>query len=263
MNSLKRAIRYSLMPHELGYCGPDCNESKSKIILRDYLSGENYPEEKIRELLDEFIGAVSYYKLIAEKNNIDDYYDEKVVEAYWLGNDLLENVSVDDLKEMILNDFVGAGRLSKDKAQEIIGRLPEIAYAHHTFHVFFIGAVTNRVKLEGENKDKCRPSWAKVIGEAEEPGKLNPAPFNPIHPRDKPQGIPERCWIKVKISKLFSDEETAEADVIWDKVFVPELKMGDIVSCHWGRISEKITRGQLDNLIKYTGINYKALMGDN
>ena len=51
--------------------------------------------------------------------------------------------------------------------------------------------------------------------------------------------------------------------MIWDKVFVPELKMGDIVSCHWGRISEKITRGQLDNLIKYTGINYKALMGDN
>jgi len=251
------------MPHELGYCGPDCNESKSKIILRDYLSGENYPEEKIRELLDEFIGAVSYYKLIAEKNNIDDYYDGRVVEAYWLGNDLLENVSVEDLKAMILRDFVGEGRLSKDRAREIIGRLPETAYAHHTFHVFFIGAVTNRVKLEGENKDKCRPSWAEVIGESKEPGKLNPAPFNPIHPRDKPQGIPERCWIKVKISKLFSDEETAEADVIWDKVFVPELKMGDIVSCHWGRISEKITRGQLDNLIKYTGINYKALMGDN
>lgn len=236
MNSLKKAISYSLMPHELGYCGP-CDADVSKKKLKDYLEGAEIPETEVRKLLDEFIGATTYYNLIAQKNNISDCYDGKVVEAYWLGNELLDKITVADIIEMVRKEFVGPGLLTKDAAEEKIKQFPKTGVAHHTFHIFFIGAVTNRVKLEGDALDKCRPSWGEV--------------------QEILSGVNK---VTVKTTKLFPKETEVEMELNWDKAFVPLLKIGDIVTSHWGRISEKITDGELANLKKYTMINYHALM---
>ena len=48
-------------------------------------------------------------------------------------------------------------------------------------------------------------------------------------------------------------------EVFWDKVFVSDLAVGDKVSFHWGRVSEKISDKEWNNLVKYTMINYHAL----
>ena len=101
MAGFKKAISYSLKPHELGFCGPQ-GVNNSKNILREYLAGKKYAEKLIRELLDEFKGASNYFRLIADSNSIKDYFDHKVIEAYWLGNELLDKVKVKDLKRMIL-----------------------------------------------------------------------------------------------------------------------------------------------------------------
>lgn len=222
------------MPHELGYCGP-CDADVSKQKLRDYLEGKNISEIEVRKLLDEFKGAITYYKLIAEKNNISDYYDAKVIEAYWLGNELLDNVTVEDIKKMVRTDFVGPGLLTKEKAEEKISRFPQTGAAHHTFHIFFIGAVTNRVQLVGEAMDKCRPSWGEVK-----------------------EILSTENKVKVKTTKLFPKETEVEMEISWDKAFVPKLEIGDLVTSHWGRISEKITEKDLANLKKYTMINYDS-----
>lgn len=236
MNSLKKAISYSLMPHELGYCGP-CDADNSKKKLKDYLIGGNISEMEVRKLLDEFTGAVTYYQLIAKKNNISDYYDEKVIEAYWLGNELLYNVAVDDIKKMVRTEFVGPGLLTREKAEEKISGFPKTGVAHHTFHIFFIGAVTNRVQLVGEAMDRCRPSWGEVK-----------------------EILSAENKVKVKTTKLFPKEVDVEMEIFWDKAFVSELKIGDLVTSHWGRISEKITDKELANLKKYTMINYNEFI---
>jgi hypothetical protein len=233
MNSLKKAISYSLKPHELGYCGPTCAD-ESKEILKKYLRGENIDERKIISLLNDFLGAVSYYNLIAKKNNIKDIYDYRVIEAYWIGNELLDNVNIFDIKEMVLNDFVAPNLLTKDRAKEIVNNFPHKAYAHHTFHIFFVGAITKKVKLEGKLKDECRPSWAEVIDTKEDKAL-------------------------VKMTRLFPEISDVNVEVVWDKMFIPVLNIGDNVTCHWGRISEKINNIELDNLKKYTMLNYRAI----
>jgi hypothetical protein len=234
MNGLKKAILYSLKPHELGYCGPLCVKD-SKNTLRRYLLGEKFTKNKIINLLDGFIGAKSYYKLIAGKNNIKDIYDEQVVEAYWVGNELLKKITVQDLKKMILSEFVKPKFLTKKKAEEIIEKIPKEVVAHHSFHVFFVSSISGRVKIVKKRKDDCKSSCGQVIQ---------------IYEKDQK--------VKIKTNKLFPNKKDVIIKIDWNMQFVPNIKKGDFVSFHWGRISEKLTKTKYNNLIRYTNKNYIA-----
>jgi hypothetical protein len=125
MSGLKMAALYGIYPHQLGFCGP---EKESKLLL-DYLRGKKVSQKEVREILKQFEGAYSYYKRIAKDNKIKDVFDQKVVKAYWIGNNLLK-------------------------------KAPQ---AHHSFHVFIVGSVTGRIELKGKLLDICRISWGKVI----------------------------------------------------------------------------------------------------
>lgn len=232
MNGLKKGILYSLKPHELKLCGPRCVPD-SQGILRRYVLGENIPERTVRKLLNEFHGASDYYRLIARTNDIKDFFDKKVVEAYWLGNRLLDRVSADAIKRMIMTDFVKPEFLTKNQAQKIIDKIPPDVAAHHSFHVFFVGSVTGRLKFNPALRDVCRTGWGEVLAVGQ--GKA-----------------------KVKTLKFLPRKRAAAVTLEWDKNLTPKLKRGDLVSFHWGRVSERLTRGQFKNLIKYTLVNLKA-----
>ena len=232
MQALKQAILYSLKPHELGLCGPQCVDD-SKGILRRYFLGEDIPEDEIRELLKQFTGAYYYLELIAQANNIDDYFDAKVIEAYWLGNSLLDNVRTQDLKNMILEKFTRPDLLTPEQAKVIVDKIPDKVVAHHSFHVFFVGSITGRIEITEDLKDTCKTSWGEVI-----------------------EIIKDKVLIKTQ--NLFPEEDV-ETKIDWDKKFTPDLKPGDLVSFHWSRISEILDQDKLNNLKKYTLINFKAL----
>jgi len=125
MSGLRLAALYGLKPYQLGFCGPQNNGE----LLR-YLKKGNAPKKKIREILEQFKGAYPYYKLIAKRNNIKDPFDERVVKAYWVGNELLEK----------------AGGFK----------------SHHSYHVLVKGSVTGRIVLKGKLLDLCRVGWGKV-----------------------------------------------------------------------------------------------------
>src|SRR4030043_926519 len=114
MSGLKIAALYGIKPHTLGFCGPQ-EKSASRLIL-SYLSGKKISGKKIRKIFEKFEGAYSYYKLIAKSNKIKDPFNEKVVKAYWIGNNLLEKVKTEDLRKMIARDFSRPGLLSKKTA---------------------------------------------------------------------------------------------------------------------------------------------------
>ena len=232
MQALKQAILYSLKPHELGLCGPQCVDD-SKGILRRYFLGEDIPEDEIRELLKQFTGAYYYLELIAQANNIDDYFDAKVIEAYWLGNSLLDNVRTQDLKSMILEKFTRPDLLTPEQAKVIVDKIPDKVVAHHSFHVFFVGSITGRIEITEDLKDTFKTSWGEVI-----------------------EIIKDKVLIKTQ--NLFPEEDV-ETKIDWDKKFTPDLKPGDLVSFHWSRISEILDQDKLNNLKKYTLINFKAL----
>src|SRR5690242_18199578 len=80
--------RYAFMPNRLAYCGPDENRALFDYCIAGLTDGG------LRGLLRKFTGAMPYLQLIAECNAIPDPLDGRVVEAYWLGNELLQGVEV-------------------------------------------------------------------------------------------------------------------------------------------------------------------------
>jgi hypothetical protein len=160
MSGLKIAASFGVTPNKLGFCGPQV--SKEQKAIREYLY-HSKNAAKVRKVMKQFEGAYSYYLLIAQKNKIRDPFDEKVVSAYWIGNDMLEKVGAADLKKMVLARFVRPGLLNKKEALKRIEKIPDNAKPHHSFHVFILGTVTGKIDLNTVKlKDICRVGWGKI-----------------------------------------------------------------------------------------------------
>jgi hydrogenase maturation factor len=237
MLGVKRAVLYGLRPHDLGYCGPKCN---SASVLLDYLAGK-VSEQKIRKILKSFRGACPYYQLIAKSNKIKDLFDDKVVEAYWIGNKLLDNVKYSDIQQMIRTKFSAPGLLSKEEAKRRANNIPVGALPHHSIHVFIIGAVSGTIDLKGKLLDECRVAWGKV----KSIGKMN----------DDKQIEVIIEYQPVLTKKKLALGKVIKRKVFWDKRMIKKLEVGDWLSVHWGQAIERLNERQIENLKKYTLIN--------
>lgn len=129
MSGLRLAALYGIKPHLLGFCGPQ--GKKDKKILPNFLNNKTTSLKEVRKILEQFEGAYPYYKFIAKKNGIKDPFNEKVVRAYWIGNNFLKKA--DGIK------------------------------SHHSYHVLVVGSVTGRIVLKGKLLDLCRVGWGRVI----------------------------------------------------------------------------------------------------
>jgi len=244
MRGIRIAALCGFYPHRFGFCG--LQENSAKKTLLDYLSGKKISEQKIRKILETFRGSFSYYKLIAKSNGIEDLFDEKVVKAYWFGNRLLEKVSINSLKKMIIKDFSRPGLLSKEIAKKKAKGIPLASKAHHSFHVLAIGSVSSRLKLEGNLLDICRVGWGKVIGVEKKKTE------NIYEVIIKYQPLQER-------KKKYSLGKPVHKVVFWDKKFIPEVKIGNRVAVHWNHIVQVLGAKDLVNLKKYTQITIDSL----
>src|SRR4051812_41969824 len=89
--------RYAYPPNSLGYCGP----AGAEAMLVPGATSD------IERRARQFEGAWAYLQLLAECAGLDDPLDERVVEAYWLGNELLDAVSSDLLVGRLTDRFRG------------------------------------------------------------------------------------------------------------------------------------------------------------
>jgi len=233
MSGPKIAALYGLIPNRLGFCGP------RQEILKKFLAGKLGIVDVI-PVLEKFEAAYSYYELIAQKNKIKTGpLNKRVVEAYWIGNELLEKVTADDLRQLIIKKFTKPGLLSKKEAEARAKSIPENSKPHHSFHVLILGSITGRVDFAEDTKlkDTCRINWGRVI-------KI---------PNTKKQKakITVRCHPLVgkKIIKL---GKAVKKEVIWDKEILSLLKIGDWVSLHWNHAIQILRERDIINLHKYT-----------
>jgi hypothetical protein len=102
--------RYAYAPNRLGYCGPADHQS-----LFGYLT-EGRVDTGLAQLARRFDGAYPYLLLIARANRLDDPFDPRVVEAYWIGNALLERVGAAPFFESLKARF-----LPRMKARDFCG----------------------------------------------------------------------------------------------------------------------------------------------
>ncbi|MBU1091736.1 hypothetical protein KKA27_02650 [Patescibacteria group bacterium] len=215
MNGMFMFLKYAQPPNLLGYCGP-----KSLSIERGSLL--------------QFEGAVPYLRLIARANNIKDEFDERVVEAYWLGNDLLKNVSNKNLYRSVEERFrKKMGR--KDWRWLMAESIPE-AKPHHVFHVFDIYRRAGLLRSGAKDKiletiNSCRIGWGRVVA-TELNTELNTEHFPLVF----------------KGNKLQFGEKIIKKIISFDS----SIKAGDEVSFHWNYVCDKITSQQKRNLIYWT-----------
>jgi len=230
MDGLKLASIYGLKPHELGFCGPQV--AAKQQILRGFILGR-ISENEALSVLQKFEGAYPYYQLIAQSNGIADPFDEKVIRAYWVGNELLDKVAIQDLRRTVIEKFSYPGLLPKEIALEKAQAIPEKAKPHHSLHVYIIGSVTGKVDLNDLSvKDLCRVSWGKVLEIVDD--KLI-VEYQPIVGNQNLQL-----------------GETKKKNVLWDKEILPVVKINDQISFHWNLAIQVLTAEDIQNLQKYT-----------
>jgi len=217
-----RAARYALYPHELGLCGPSGQKGK----LHEYLTLKGkVSDREARTLLDGFLAAIAYLKLIAASNDIEDWLDPRVVDAYWIGNDLLNRVRPENLKELVLG-FSDVGRMTRAVAEETAARVHYEHRPHHSFHVFVVGGITGKVEAGTAGWELCRIGWGRVIGVDDESAILT------VSARTL-----RRAGGRV-LPELNPKQE--ECSVRRDPLILPKVRVDDIVAFHWGRAVEMI-----------------------
>lgn len=151
--------RYALPPNLLGYCGPHDTD------LLAHLMAEATPHRgELTNVVWQFDGAYPYLELLAAATGHDPL-DRRIVEAYWTGHMLLEDIdtliwgnAVDDRFRPRAGDDWNAVRRAI-----VQGGLPT-----HAFHVFCVypwvgllrsGATTPALDV----MDRCRISWGEVV----------------------------------------------------------------------------------------------------
>jgi Family of unknown function (DUF6390) len=219
--------RYAFMPNRLTYCGGDDNRA-----LFDYcLAGVTDPG--LRGLLRKFTGAMPYLRLIAECNAILDPFDARVVEAYWLGNDLLQGVEARALYDSLRARF---GRQMRARDFELVlGKAPAGAHPHHSFHVL---EVCPRIGWPQALSfmDHCRISWGKVVSLD---GSMLTVEVMPlvIAGHRLALGAPEHRPVNREID---------------GGGFVNTARTGDWVSLHWGWPCQVLSPRQVAHLERWT-----------
>ena len=121
--------RYAYPPNALGLCGAE----ESRTLL-EYGTADA-SDDGLAELARAFEGAWPYLTLIAGANKIQDPLDSRVVEAYWVGNSLLDRVSPQTLARHVDDRFKGRVGRSWER---IVDAVAAGAVPHHTFHVFAV-----------------------------------------------------------------------------------------------------------------------------
>ncbi len=223
-----RFIRYAFMPNRLQYCGGDEN----RTLLQYATAGVTDPD--LTPMLRRFTGAMPYLELIARSNGIADPFDERVVEAYWIGNNLLEHVEVRQLYDDMLARF--GSRLTGRMREIVLGKAPAGARPHHTFHVLDVHSRVGELSHSMETLDGCRVSWARVV--AVEGGELV-VDRPPLELRDG----------QLKLGLGRRERALRQVDGYG---FADGARVGDCVSLHWGWVCEVLTDAERSTLEHWT-----------
>jgi hypothetical protein len=232
--------RYSYPPNSLSLCGPDRQND-----LKWY-SGSRQADHGTIEILTHFSTLYPYLRLIAQENKISDPFDKRVVEAYWIGNNLLKNIPQIRFAQYLSDNLrkkIKIEELEKIMAKLAVGGLP-----HHAFHVTNIYKRTGYLDIPHtvETMDACIINWGKI-------DKIDHQLISVSTQNLQVIGNKLTFGRSIKRNLMLQGEK----DVLLEK-----LKIGDWISYHWGYVCDKLTSLQLKNLVKYTGLAIKLANSD-
>ena len=211
----RRFVRFATPPNQLGYCGPSAAGGISPYLHEPIDGG-------MRELAAQFEGAYPYLRLLAGANGCDDPLDPDVVEAYWIGNHLLDKVTTLDFGNSIDDRF---HRRAGSTWRHIDDSIPA-GVAHHSYHVLHVmpwagllqrGVIDEPLRI----LDQCCVTWGEVV----EAGATPLVARRPLR------------WTGSRLDLGPAAVESVTTTI--------DVDVGDSVALHWGAVCEHLDARQL------------------
>lgn len=235
--------RFAYPPNQLGYCGPDVHDEMLQRV--DARAGG----AELRALARGFEGAWPYLELIAAGNGIRDPLDGRVVEAYWIGNRLLDRVDTPLFADSLVRRFAPSLRWRADR-DRLLDPLAGGGVPHHGFHVFAVypwvgllrsGAVDQALQV----LDRCRIRWGRITALGQSQATVE----------SRPLGWDGR---RLTLGAPRAEIATTTRD---GYLLAPRLRVGDWCALHWDWVCEPLDRRRLDALRRYTHQQLDAVNG--
>lgn len=238
LSGLALCSRFSYPPNSLSLCGPD-----KKNDLQWYAANQKTDKGTL-EILSQFSTLFPYLSLIAQQNRLTDPFDLKVVEAYWLGNNLLYQIPLSRFVNHLSEGISLKKKLERKELETIFTKLTYGGLPHHSFHVLNIYKRTGHLDIPHtiETMDACLINWGKVKNILPHALIVETAPLTIINNKLTFSSTIERTLVS-----------QGEKDILF-----AGLKPNDWVSYHWGYFCQKLSKDQLNNLIYYTTLSIKS-----
>jgi Family of unknown function (DUF6390) len=221
--------RYAYPPNELGYCGPD----DASVLLR---RGSAAAQAQIAEHARQFEGAWAYLEIIAEAAGIADPLDARVVEAYWIGNELLDHVDQNSLVTTLrerFGDQAGASWMPGPP--------------HHGFQVFsvypWVGLLrrgTGDVALSV--LEQCRIRWGEVVAIEGERVRVQSRSLVVA------DGLLELGPAQEQTAAWSVDGRTVLPAEAADGSLMSPVSVGDEIAMHWDWVCDVLSAAQAAQL---------------
>lgn len=225
--------RYAFGPNRLGYCGPADAAELFELAVDGHHEGD------LRALARQFEGAWPYLELIAQSNGRRDPLDRDVVEAYWLGNELLDRVQPMRLGTSLEARF--RPRLPGSEWRWLAGKPGDGARPVHAFHVLDVFPRMGLLRSDRIDDvlaviDGCRIRWGRVVAV-------------------------EGDWLVVFVvpirmvdGQLQLGAPALERVQAWrdGAGFIADIEPGDTISVHWRWACDRLDRRRLANLTGWT-----------
>lgn len=231
VTGLITCAKYAFAPNFFSYCGPDKNRLLGQLLDRP--TDGALPD--FESILNGFDTVRNYLEFIAGERGTG-IYDDRVVRAYFLGNNLTGATGNRKMYEL-LTGKMDLKRKMKFRDFSLVTDKLDKMFPHHNFHVLNVfcrtGHIPGRHTLA--TMDECRISWGRVAslsGPAGGSGRVT-VRYQPL------------TALGGRISLGPETEKTVESK--WEK-----LNIGDIVSLHWSHVCEKISPAELARLKRFT-----------
>lgn len=216
-----RFARYAYPPNSLGYCGPD-----DSLALFEYGSA-GFVDGGLRALAREFEGAWPYLELIAYSSGLDPL-DREVVEAYWIGNALLDRVDIASFGSSMRERFQGRAGTSWESVADALDAGARPSHGFHVFCVYpWVGLM--RTGLVGQSLhvlDRCRIRWGEVVQVDGDAARVRTRPL--VLEDDRlaigPDSVEQFDWASS------------------GRGLGTEIRPGDSVALHWNWVCERLDR---------------------
>lgn len=228
VKALQLAAGFALKPCTLGRCGEVNSQSKLRVCLT---TGEC---QGLEDEFPKFNTMYPYLKTLSQISGLPPL-SYKVVEAYWLGNELLDLAKPEDYDLLVKNfEEQGIKQAVKDPLiQALKTHKPRQFIPFHLFHILYLGiGKTNGLAVPAGAVNFCMVRWGrveKIVGNRAliDLGCIKDENYPP------------------EITKL-------DKRLIFDRELLPGLHEDQRVASHWGSVVKVITEEEEKRLTLWT-----------